>query len=78
MKLTCIRGRALQLMTGAIVQVGLQQEVQDDVTQQLQAQEAAVPGLPLPPHRRCQGRQQVRQHCLVVRNNLVAVLAQSL
>ena len=50
--------------------------MQYDITEQLEAQEAAVSGLPLSPHCCCQGWQQVRQHCLVMHHNLVTVLTQ--
>ena len=74
--LTCVIGLALLLLAWRIVQISFQQEMQYDITQQLQAQEAAVPGFPLSPHCCCQGWQQVRQHCFVMHHNLVTVLTQ--
>lgn len=74
--LTCMIGLTLLLLAWHAIQVGLQQEMQYDITQQLEAQEPAVPGLPWSPHCCCQGWQQVRQHCFVMRHNLVTVLAQ--
>jgi len=50
---TCMTGLTLLLLAWRAVQIGLQQEVQYDITQQLEAQEAAVSGFPLPPHCCC-------------------------
>lgn len=74
--LTCMIGLTLLLFAWRAIQIGLQQEMQYDITQQLKAQEAAVSGFPLSPHRCCQGWQQVRQHCFVMHHNLVTVLTQ--
>ena len=64
---------ALQRST---VQISLQQEVQDDVTQQLEAQEAAVARLPGAAHSCGQGGQEVGRDCLVVGYHLLTELAQ--
>ena len=52
--------------------------MQDDVAQQLEAEEAAVAGLPGAAHSCGQGGQQVGCDCLVVGHHLLAELAQRL
>ena len=74
--LTCMTALTLLLLAWRAIQIGFQQEVQNDITQQLEAQEAAVSRFPLSPYCCCQGWQQVRQHCFVMHHYLVTVLAQ--
>lgn len=67
----------MAVLRGA-VQLSLQQEVQNDIAQQLETQEAAVSRLPRPAHSCGQGGQQMGCDCLVVGHHLVTVLAQCL